>query len=163
MLTHNAAAGAPRAPEPPLQRSEPAAALLEEAGEVAGDHVLVLGNDGPELMCALLRAGALEVTHLNSHERLDGDSATMVIVPWIASVEWLAAALPSITRALLPTGRIVLRTGDDADAATVGRIRRMLVRHGYSRIHLRRGENCALASAELPALDLQELELKKVA
>jgi hypothetical protein len=61
MLTHVRAVAAPRRapPSPPLQPPEPAAALLDSLGAIEDEeHILVLGRDGPDLMCALLRAGA---------------------------------------------------------------------------------------------------------
>jgi hypothetical protein len=38
-------------------------------------NIVVLGNSGADLMCALLRAGAPRVTHLWSHEGLETESA----------------------------------------------------------------------------------------
>ena len=85
MLTHACAAVAPRrAPPLPLQPPEPWAALLEALGEIEDEnHILVLGRDGPDLMCALLRAGAPQVTHFRSYERLEADSTSLVIVPHV--------------------------------------------------------------------------------
>jgi hypothetical protein len=57
MSTYARAAVPPRRAPPslPLQPPEPHAALLEALGEIGDEeHVLVLGRDGPELMCALL-------------------------------------------------------------------------------------------------------------
>jgi hypothetical protein len=96
------------------------------------DHILVLGGPGSELMCALLRAGAANVTHLRAHERPEAGSASLVIVPRLPSLDWLATALPSIHRALTPTGRLMLRAGPQAVTQT--RIRRMLTLHGLSAI-----------------------------
>jgi hypothetical protein len=84
MLTHVHTVVAPRRapPSPPLQPPEPGTALLDHLGAIeAEEHIIVLGSDGPDLMCALLRAGAPQVTHLRSHERLEADSASLVIVP----------------------------------------------------------------------------------
>jgi hypothetical protein len=97
------------------------------------DHILVLGGPGSELMCALLRAGAANVTHLRAHERPEADSASLVIVPRVPSLDWLATALPSIRRALTPNGRLMLHTGPQAITQT--QIRRMLTLHGLSAIH----------------------------
>src|ERR1700683_4490734 len=72
------------------------------------DHIVVLGGQGPELMCALLRAGAANVTHLRAHERPEAGGASLLIVPRPPSLDWLAAALPSIRRALAEGGRLVV-------------------------------------------------------
>src|SRR4051794_8228903 len=69
MLTHARAAVAPRRAPPilPLRPPETHTALLETLGAIEDEeHILVLGSDGPDLMCALLRAGAPQVTHLRS-------------------------------------------------------------------------------------------------
>jgi Dihydrodipicolinate synthetase family len=115
MLTHARAAVAPRRAPPslPLQPPEPRAVLLEALGEIEDEeHILVLGRDGPELMCALLRAGAPQVTHLRSHERLEAGIASLVIVPHVPSVDWLEAALPPIRRTLLANGRLAVCVDD---------------------------------------------------
>src|SRR5215472_13316246 len=96
MLTHARAAVAPcRAlPSLPQQPREPWAALLDCLGSIESEaSIIVIGKDGPDLMCALLRAGASQVTHLCSHERLESDSASLVIVPRLPSLDWLGGAL----------------------------------------------------------------------
>ena len=142
--------------EPPLQPPEPGSVLLEMIGDVKDEHILVLGSDGPDLMCALLRAGAAEVTHLNSNERLESDSATIAIVPSMPSLDWLARALPSIRHALLPTGRVILCAVAAADAIAANLIRRSLIQHGYSAIHTRRTRHYLTISAGVPAFGLRK-------
>jgi len=93
------------------------------------DHILVLGGHGPELMCALLRAGACNVTHLRAHERPDAGCASLVIVPRLPSLDWLAATLPSIRRALGEGGRLAVHAA--APPTTQTQIRRMLTLQGF--------------------------------
>jgi hypothetical protein len=112
------------------------------------DHILVLGGQGPELMCALLRAGAANVTHLRAYERPEADSASLVIVPRVNSLDWLATALPSIRRTLTVHGRIVLLAG--TQPATGTQIRRMLTLHGLSVIHVQTISDGQVISAERP-------------
>jgi hypothetical protein len=112
------------------------------------DHILVLGGQGPELMCALLRAGAANVTHLRAYDRPEADSASLVIVPRVNSLDWLATALPSIRRTLTAHGRIVLLAG--MQPATVTQIRRMLTLHGLSAIHVQTTSDGQVISAERP-------------
>jgi hypothetical protein len=111
MQTHlRAAVPSHRAPPAPsLKPPEPGAGLIETIGAIEDeDRILVIGQDGPELMCTLIRAGATQVTHLRSHERPEAESASLAIVPQVPSLDWLAGALPSIRRALLPNGRLVV-------------------------------------------------------
>jgi hypothetical protein len=132
-----------------LHSPETGADRIEAFGPVEDeDHILVLGGQGSELMCALIRAGATNVTHLRAFERPEADSASLVIVPWVASLDWLATALPSIRRALSAQGRIVLLAG--SQAKTVAQIRRMLTLHGLSAIHTQSTEDGQVVSAERP-------------
>jgi hypothetical protein len=155
MLTHARAAVAPRrAPPLPLQPPEPWAALLEALGEIEDEnHILVLGRDGPELMCALLRAGAPQVTHLRSHERLEADSASLVIVPHVPSVDWLEGALSPIRRALFTNGRLAVCV--DPLPSTQNRVRRLLMLHGFTAIRTSQAAGRLVLSAEVPVFGLR--------
>jgi hypothetical protein len=99
-------------------------------------HILVIGGCGPGMACASLRAGTAPVTHLFSHERPKAGSASLVIVPRIPSLDWLATALPSIRRALVANGRLVIRGGIQFNFEVEAR--RMLALHGFSSIRARR-------------------------
>jgi hypothetical protein len=102
---------------------------------VVGDekHILVIGGYGPGMTCALLRAGAAPVTHLFSHERPAADSASLAIVPRTPSLDWLATALPSIRRALVANGRLVIRGGTLFNFEVEAR--HTLALHGFTSIH----------------------------
>jgi hypothetical protein len=156
MLTHARAAVAPRRAPPslPLQPPEPRAALLEALGEIADEeHILVLGRDGPDPMCTLLRAGAPQVTHLRSHERLEAGSASLVIVPHVPSPDWLEGALSPIRRALLANGRLAVCV--DPLPTTQKRVHRMLRLHGFTAICASRTEGHQVLCAEVPAIGLR--------
>ena len=92
----------------------------------------MLGGQGPELMCALLRAGATNVTHIRAHERTEAGSASLLVVPRVQSLDWLATVLPSIRRALAEGGRLVVHTAMRPPMQTP--IRRMLTLHGLGSI-----------------------------
>ena len=156
MLTHARAAAAPRRAPPslPLQPPEPWAALLEALGEIEDEsHVLVLGRDGPDLMCALLRAGAPQVTHLHSYERLEADTANLVIVPHVPSLDWLEGALSPICRALFANGRLAVCV--DPLPNTQNRVARMLKLHGFTAIRASHAAGRLVLSAEVPAFGLR--------
>lgn len=118
-----------------------------------GRNIIVLGKDGLELMCALLRARAPQVTHLRSHERLEADSASMVIIPQIPSLDWLEGALAAIRHALAANGRLIVCA--DRLSSTQTRIRRMLTLRGFSEIPVNRAADRLVISAEVPAFDLR--------
>jgi len=157
MLPSAQAISAPRyvppstiAPDLGLPPAEPDPNPIAWLGPVEHEHhILVLGGPGPELMCALLRAGASHVTHLRAHERPEADSASLVIVPRIPSLDWLAAVLPAIRRALTARGRLVLYTG--GQAVTQIQIRRMLTLLGMTAIRAHATEDGQVLSAERPA------------
>jgi hypothetical protein len=152
MQTHARTVAAPRRPppSPPLHPPEPGAALFESLGAIEDeDNILVLGSDGPDLMCVLLRAGALNVTHLCSFERLEADSTSLMIVPQVSSLDWLERALSSIRRALIDNGRLVVCV--DHLPATQTRVCRMLTLHGFTAIRIKPAVGCQVLSAEVPA------------
>jgi hypothetical protein len=154
MGTHISAAVAPRRapPNPPFRPAGPAAGLLAAIGAIEDeDHILVIGTDGPELMCALLHAGATQVTHLCREQRPEAGSATLAIVPNVVSLDWLANALPAIRRALIPNGRLVVSVATPAGHS----VRRMLASHGFSSIRVRTIAGRQVFSAELPAFGLR--------
>ena len=156
MLTHLRATAAPRrAPlSLPLKPPEPRAALLEVLGAIEDeDHILVLGRDGPDLMCALLRAGAPRVTHLRSHERLEADSASLVIVPHVPSLDWLESALSPIRHALFANGHLAVCV--DPLPMTQARVHRMLKLHGFAAIRASRVAGRPVLTAEVPAFGLR--------
>jgi hypothetical protein len=104
-------------------------------------------------MCALLRAGAPRVTHLRSHERLEADSASLVVVPDTCSVDWLESALLQIRRALCANGRLVVCV--DPMPAAHKRVCRMLRRFGLVAIGASRAAGRQVICAELPAFGLR--------
>lgn len=156
MLTYARTAVAPHRAPPSLslQPPEPWAALLDSLGSIEDEaSIIVLGRDGPDLMCALLRAGAPNVTHLCSPERLDADSASLVIIPNLPSVDWLRAALPTLRRALSTNGRIALWIDPLPSMQT--HIRHSLTLHGFTAILTSSVPGRLVVRAELPAFGLR--------
>jgi hypothetical protein len=157
MLTHARAAATPR-PGPPnllLQPPEPWAALLDSLGAIQDEaQIIVLGGDGPDLMCALLRAGAPQVTHLRSHERLEAESASLVIVPLVPTLDWLEGALSPIRRALVANGRLTICV--DPLPTLQNRVRRMLTVHGFTSMRASRTAGRQVLRAEVPAFSLRQ-------
>jgi len=157
MLMHVRAADTPRRVPHlmPPQPCEPGGALLNSLGPVEHEwHIVVLGNGGLSIMCALLRAGAPRVTHLRSHERLEAQSASLVIVPRASSLEWLEAALPHIRRALITNGCLAIFV--DSSPTTKTRVERMLRRHGLSAVRTKRVAGRLLLTTEVPDFGLRQ-------
>lgn len=122
-------------PDTALKPPQPGINPLDWVNEIAvEDHILVLGGHGADLMCALLRAGARNVMHLRSHERPEADSADLVIVAEVPSLDWLATALPSIRRALTGNARVIVRAGQKFKYLID--VRRMLTLHGFTAIRV---------------------------
>lgn len=139
-----------RAMKPP----EPWAALLDNVGAIKDEaSIVVLGRDGPDLMCALLRAGAPQVIHLCSYERLEADSASLAIIPNLPSLDWLQAVLPALHRALGICGRIIICA--DPLPSMQSHIRRALTLHGFTAIRTSRAAGRLVFSADVPAFGLR--------
>ena len=156
MLTHARTVAAPRRAPPslPLQPPELGAALLESLGAIEDeDNIVVLGRDGPDLMCALLQAGAPKVTHRHSFERLESDSASLVILPQVPSLDWLERALSPIRRALIDNGRLAVCV--ESLPTIENRVRRMLTLHGFTAIRANPAVGHQVLSAEVPAFGLR--------
>lgn len=137
------------APKPP-GNPDPTLAVCAALGEVQNEEVLVIGPHGLEVTCDLIRRGARSVTLLRTDKRPEAHSASLVVVPEAPSLEWLACVLGHARRALLPTGRLVLRVGSLAGRQIVAQITRMLRVHGYSDIHARHAGNELLLNAQMP-------------
>ncbi len=123
MVTHIRAAAAPRRapPTPPhlLQNRGPICSKASARSRTRTTYVVHRQATAPDLMCALLRAGATQVTHLCPQDRPEAASASLVIVPQVASLGWLAGALPSIRRALIANGRLVVSVATDTAPHTI--------------------------------------------
>lgn len=116
--------------------------------DVANENVLVIGPCNADLMCGLIRDGALEVTCLRAGARLEPESATLVIVRGAGSADRIGAMLPAISRALVPTGRLLI---NDVPASEVPSVLRALIQAGY--VTVRRSARGI--SAERPLFSLR--------
>ena len=120
-----------------LQSPAPESDPLTWIGAVDdGEHILIIGGYGPGTTCALLRTGAVSITHLFLHERPETGSASLVIVPRLPSLDWLATALSSVRRALVANGRLMIRGGIQFNFEVEAR--RMLALHGFIAIRAAR-------------------------
>jgi len=137
---------------PPI---DPTRAMCDALRDVRDEEVLVIGPHGLEVMCDLLRRGARTVTLLRMDKRPEARSVSLVVVPEAPSIEWLACVLGHARRALLPTGRLVLRVGALAGRQLTAQITRMLRVHGYTAIVVRQSGDELVLSADMPGFGQQ--------
>jgi hypothetical protein len=134
----------------PLQRHD---RLLENIGSLAGEQVLLLGRGALGLI-DLLGSGAVRGVHLRSCQRLEPSSASLVIIQDVSSPASIAALLPAVHRALLPTGRLVICPSRNSVMLPPA-IRRLLKRDGYARMRVIGDGECMVIKAERPAFGLR--------
>jgi hypothetical protein len=123
---------------------------VDSLGAVVGEHVLVLGAGGLDTMCALLRRGCAAVAELRLGRKPEAQSAEMIVAPRIASLAQARQALEQARRALLPTGRVVLRLASDVGDPLALAAARLLKREGFCMLRLRECGGNAVLTAELP-------------
>jgi len=129
---------------------DPSTALISYAGNVAGDHVLILGHSAPAIMCTLIRHGCVSATELGQRDRPDSQTADLAIVPDVGALDNAALAIRHAKRALTTAGRIVLCTAAEPSGRLVRGISSLLQQQGFSAIKWRRKGGKVMMSAALP-------------
>jgi hypothetical protein len=145
--THSDARPALPATDPEAQQTS---ALLAACGDVSDERVLIVGPDGPDTMCALIRRGARQVTALRHADRPEAASADLVVAPHIGSASDAQAVLAFTRRALAPFGRVVLILPTQKGDELARRVARMLPNHALSLVRARRVGAWTLVAAERP-------------
>jgi hypothetical protein len=121
--------------------------LLDYVSDVAGAHALILGTDGADLMCALLRRGCAAATALCRSENIEARSADLVIIPH-ASPATIEQTLYQARRALTPNGRVVLRVDNDQSGWASFSTVRLLRAQDFCHVRVRRLNGQTLLTAE---------------
>jgi hypothetical protein len=129
---------------------DPDASVLQLAGEVRGEHALIIGAGGLELMCSLLRKGAAEVKLLRQGVRPEHAAADLAIATGIDSQDSAQAAIAHARRALADSGRLILRVVADPTGHLAQSIAQTLRLHGFSAVRVRRAGGCSLVAGALP-------------
>jgi hypothetical protein len=133
----------------PLVDADPDAKLLACIGEVGGERALVLGRGGLDVMCALIGAGAREVTGLCRNDRPKPASADVVVVPNLATADLAPGVVGHAKRALATAGRIVLRCPADPAGRLARSVNRVLRLHGFAAVRQYRIGMQTLVTAQL--------------
>ena len=142
--------GHPRNPAAGMPGADPDAALVAVLGDVTDEHILILGHGALDLMCVLIRAGCGAITELRQHERPEPRIADIVILPKVGSLDAAATTIGHARRALVPTGRILVRPAADTAGRLAPAIVRTLRIHGFTDVRQHRVGTEALLSAVLP-------------
>jgi hypothetical protein len=131
---------------PPPDLLEP---LLRLAGDLRNARVLILAEQGIDLMCGLIRRGCLAATTLRFGGKPDAGEYDLVVVPHMAPSS-TDLALRLARRSLAPRGRLVVGVLAGKPAAALSRRLRL---NGF----------VGLRSLALPGLMILRAELRRPA
>jgi hypothetical protein len=129
---------------------DPTGGLLAAAGDVAREHVLIIGRDNHGLIDALACRGAAEVVLLGPRARPEPESVDLVLVCEVGSLDYAHRAIALARHALAGTGRIALRITPDAGDDAAPGVCRILRDSGFCSIDARHRPDGTIACAELP-------------
>lgn len=129
---------------------DPDATLLQLVGAVAGEHALIIGKGGLELMCILLRKGAAEVKLLRHGVRPEPATTDLAIATGIDSEERAVTVVAHASRALIGSGRVVLRIAADPAGRLAQKVADLLRLQGFSAVRLRRAGGCSVVAGARP-------------
>ncbi|HWA79565.1 MAG TPA: hypothetical protein VG848_04550 [Acetobacteraceae bacterium] len=126
-------------------------ALLQLAGPLCGERVLIIGTEALELLCAALRRGAAMAMLIRQGARPEERSADLVIVTEADSPARTLEAILHAGRALAGAGRILLDIGRDPAQPFLNAIVHALRRQGFSTVRLRHIGNRAIITGSILA------------
>jgi hypothetical protein len=135
---------------PPSAPSRACECLIDMAGDVAGDYVLVIGNDMPGLFDALAHRGAADVVPLHPNSRPDAGTMDIALVTGVASVDYADRAVAMSRHAVSGTGRIAVRALCEPAGSLVDGVTRVLRNHGVGAIRARDTSDSVIIRAVLP-------------
>ncbi|HXY99280.1 MAG TPA: hypothetical protein VEI03_04725 [Stellaceae bacterium] len=130
---------------------------LEAIGDVTGRCALILGRDGLEIMCSLLRRGVIEAT---AQRRSDGPTPRRVNLAVVSPLDHARQAPRLIAyarRALASGGWIIIRLAADRNLELNNATETALAVHGFSARRRRSARGCLLLYGEAPPLGLRPL------
>ena len=122
--------------------------LLGFAGPVAGRHALIVGAPGPELLCALLRAGCEAALSVREVGKLGERGYDLVLAPCLQDETGATRLARFAARALSPAGRLVARADGAPNGAVCASLARALRQEGFAAIQTRAIPGGALLRAD---------------
>jgi hypothetical protein len=129
--------------------ANPAAALLQLAGEVRSKRVVIFGSSALNIMCSMLRKGAATATLLRQGIRPEPQTADLAIAIEIGSPDRAASAVDHARRALAISGRVILVTTFDPTRRLAQATARTLRTHGFAAVRTQTIGDRALVTGEL--------------
>jgi hypothetical protein len=135
---------------PPGEPCDGEAAMLDFAGRVQGAHALVLTEHGGDLLCALIRRNCDAATWYSTSRRPEPALYDLVLVPDLVADSALGDIVSKSRRALVPTGRLVIRTIHDPASHVAVAVARLLRLNGFVRFRVRALAGQSLLRADLP-------------
>ncbi len=129
-------------------------ALLDCLDVTDDDHVLLVGDDTLDLMCALLRRGCSAVTEMRPQDGVRPERVELVVAPGVADIATARHVLALARRALAPhgvgRGRLVLRIPHSGDHTLSRAVAQALRAEGFDRPRRRPLADALVLIAELP-------------
>ena len=144
------ALAAARIASPPAAALDPLsseAALHDAIGEVAGETVVIVGHATLDVMCAVIRDGADEVSVLRLQERAEPHEADLAIIVGPTCAQEARVAIAQAQHALAPSGRVVVGRLAAVLAQEVAAALRV---HGFARVDVDGDDVEVVVRAELP-------------
>jgi len=119
-------------------------ALLQLAGPLRGERVLIIGAGALELLCAALHRGATKASLIRQGTSPEERSADLVIVTEAENPARARDAIFRADRALAGSGRIILHIGLDPAQHVLNVIVQTLRMRGFPAVRLRHIGNHAV-------------------
>ena len=136
---------APRPPsgDPQQDSQDP---LLRLAGDTANARVLIVAQQGLDLLCRFLREGCLAATAVRAGDKPGSETFDLVVVPSVAALASPDNVIRLARRSLAPNGRLIAGVADQRGAAALGRRLRL---NGFSMLRSVHLPDGVLLQAEL--------------
>jgi hypothetical protein len=117
--------------------------LCRLAGDMRNIRMLIVADNGLDLMCGLIRRGCPAATVLRFGDKPDADDYNVVVVPHVTSAD---DVIRLARRSLAPNGRLIAGVSDGTAAAALARRLRL---NGFRALRSTHLSGMMLLSADL--------------